>query len=240
MTSTEVWDALLADMPMAARIRNLATMTRAGVLSPGSAGTSKVVTELGNDERIRRARVHPVAIMAALRTYAAGRGPRGRNHWNPVREVVDALDAAFYTAFANVEPAGKRLLLALDVSSSMTWGDVGGVPGLTPRDASAALALVTASIEPHYETVGFFAGKRGWKAGRRPRKWYLGADGLTPLPIGPRQRLDDAGSAGLPPGVGHRRAAGRGRHGLERLLDRRSGRSRDARTSSASTRRRRS
>ena len=47
-------------------------------------------------------------------------------------EVVDALDAAFYTAFGNVEPAGKRLLLALDVSGSMTGGHVAGVPGLTP------------------------------------------------------------------------------------------------------------
>ena len=39
-----------------------------------------------------------------------------------MREIVDALDAAFYTAFGNVEPAGKRLLLALDVSGSMTCG----------------------------------------------------------------------------------------------------------------------
>jgi hypothetical protein len=29
---------------------------------------------------------------------------------------VDALDGAFYAAFDNVEPAGARLLLALDVS----------------------------------------------------------------------------------------------------------------------------
>ena len=80
-------------------------------------------------ERIRRARVHPVALLAALRTYAAGRGARGRSEWSPVREVVDALDAAFYAAFESVEPAGKRLLLALDVSGSMTSGSVAGVPG---------------------------------------------------------------------------------------------------------------
>jgi 60 kDa SS-A/Ro ribonucleoprotein len=107
-----------------------------------------------------------------------------------VREVVDVLDAAFYTAFGNVEPTGKRLLLALDVSGSMTSGTVAGVPGLTPRDASAALALVTAATEPHYETVGFFAGKRGWKSHIKSR-WALGEEGLTPLAISPRQRLDD-------------------------------------------------
>ena len=64
------------------------------------------------------------------------------------------------------------------------------MPGLTPRDASAALALVTAATEPRYEIVGFYAGRGGWKSGGRRRGWA--ADGLTPLAISPRQRLDDA------------------------------------------------
>jgi 60 kDa SS-A/Ro ribonucleoprotein len=71
----------------------------------------------------------------------------------------------------------------------MEGGSVAGVPGLTPRDASAALALVTAATEEHYEVLGFFATRRGWKAGTRRAGW--GADGLTPLAISPRQRLDD-------------------------------------------------
>jgi 60 kDa SS-A/Ro ribonucleoprotein len=108
-----------------------------------------------------------------------------------VREVVDALDAAFYTAFGNVEPAGKRLLLALDVSASMTSGWVAGVPGLSPRDASAALALVTAATEERYEVVGFYAGRGGWKS-RTKSPWDWGEQGLTPLALSPRQRLDDA------------------------------------------------
>jgi 60 kDa SS-A/Ro ribonucleoprotein len=149
------------------------------------------VAQLGDEERIRRARVHPIAMLAALRTYAAGRGLRGRNEWSPLREVVDALDSAFYAAFGNVEAAAKRLLLALDVSGSMEMGQVAGVPGLSPRDASAALALVTAATEPSYEIVGFFAGRGGWKS-RTKRRWNYGDQGLTPLAISPRQRLDDA------------------------------------------------
>jgi 60 kDa SS-A/Ro ribonucleoprotein len=191
LSSPEVWEALLPDMPMTALIRNLATMTRVGVIVPGSDGTAAVVERLGDAERLRRARVHPIAVLAALRTYAAGHGARGRAEWNPVREVVDALDAAFYASFGNVEPAGTRLLLALDVSGSMGGGWVAGVPGLTPRDASAALALVTAATEPRYEVVGFFAGHGGYtKRGRQV--WSGSTDGLTPLPISPRQRLDDA------------------------------------------------
>jgi 60 kDa SS-A/Ro ribonucleoprotein len=190
LTSPDVWEALLERMPMTAMIRNLATMTRVGVVGRNSDGTAKVVEQLGDGERIRRARVHPIAVLAALRTYQAGRGARGQHTWNPVRVVVDALDAAFYTAFENVEPSGSRLLLALDVSGSMTGGWVAGVPGLSPRDASAALALVTAATEERYEVVGFYTGKGGWKAGAQ-RQWYLGHDGLTPLAISPRQRLDD-------------------------------------------------
>jgi 60 kDa SS-A/Ro ribonucleoprotein len=190
LTSPDVWEALLERMPMTAMIRNLATMTRVGVVGRNSDGTAKVVEQLGDGERIRRARVHPIAVLAALRTYQAGRGARGQHTWNPVRVVVDALDAAFYTAFENVEPSDSRLLLALDVSGSMTGSWVAGVPGLSPRDASAALALVTAATEERYEVVGFYTGKGGWKAGAQ-RQWYLGHDGLTPLAISPRQRLDD-------------------------------------------------
>ena len=191
LSAPEVWEALLPDMPMTALIRNLATMTRVGVIAPGSDGTAAAVERLGDAERLRRARVHPIAVLAALRTYASGHGVRGRGDWNPVREVVDALDAAFYASFGNVEAAGTRLLLALDVSGSMEYGCVAGVPGLTPRDASAALALVTAATESRYEVVGFFAGKGGYeKRGRQV--WSGSTDGLTPLPISPRQRLDDA------------------------------------------------
>lgn len=142
-----VWEALLEEMPITALVRNLATMTRVGLLDPSSAATAHVVAELADAERIRRARVHPIAVLAALRTYASGRGARGRNEWRPVRQIVDALDGAFYAAFGNVESTGKRLFIALDVSGSMTSGMVAGIPGLTPRDASAALALVTAATE---------------------------------------------------------------------------------------------
>jgi 60 kDa SS-A/Ro ribonucleoprotein len=190
LTSPEVWTALLDGMPMTALVRNLATMTRVGVIAPGSDGTARAVVQLGDAERIRAARVHPIALLAALHTYASGRGVRGRGEWAPVREIVDALDAAFYAAFGNVEPAGTRLLLALDVSGSMASGNVAGVPGLSPRDASAALALVTAATEAQVEIVGFHAGRGGWKSGGKRPGWS--PDGLTPLAISPRQRLDDA------------------------------------------------
>jgi 60 kDa SS-A/Ro ribonucleoprotein len=159
-------------MPMTAMIRNLATMTRVGLLAPMSERTNDVVTRLADENALRRARVHPIQVLAALLTYASGQGARGHNTWTPVRKIVDALDAAFYLTFQNIEPAGRRTMLALDVSGSMSLGVVAGVPGLTPRVASAALSLMTVATEPLTVTVGF-------------------SQGITPLAISPRQRLDD-------------------------------------------------
>jgi 60 kDa SS-A/Ro ribonucleoprotein len=190
LSHAEVWEALLEQMPMTALIRNLATLTRVGLLTPGSDAARRVVAQLGDTARLRAARVHPIAVLAALTTYAQGRGVRGSGRWEPVTEVVNALDAAFYAAFQSVEPAGKRVLLALDVSGSMGGGVVAGVPGLTPRVASAAMALVTAATEPAHGFVAFTAGGRPsmWTAAGHGAQY---GSGISPLTISPRQRLDD-------------------------------------------------
>ncbi len=124
-------------------------------------------------------------------TYQAGRGERGKHTWTPVPAIVDALDRAFYASFGNVESTGKRWLLALDVSGSMDSGSIAGVPGLTPRIATAALALVTAAVEPLHQFVAFTA--NGMCARSSMHAGY--PSGITPLTISPRQRLDDVASA---------------------------------------------
>jgi 60 kDa SS-A/Ro ribonucleoprotein len=134
--------------------------------------------------------VHPIAVLIAARTYAAGLGVRGRTTWVPVARIVDALDAAFHAAFGNATPTGQRLLLALDVSGSMAASSIAGVPGLSAREASAAMALVTLAGDPDSEVVGFHSGRGGWIA-RRQGRFQGRADGLAPLALSPRQRLDD-------------------------------------------------
>jgi 60 kDa SS-A/Ro ribonucleoprotein len=173
LASSEVWEALLFDMPLTAMLRNLATMTRVGLLTAESASTKKVVAELTDIERLKKARVHPLALLTALKTYESGKGVKGTATWTPVPEVVRALNDAFYLAFGTIEPTGKRWLLALDVSGSMTCGQVGGMAGITPRVGSAAMALVTAATEPQHTILGF-------------------SDKLVPVNIGPKQRLDAA------------------------------------------------
>jgi 60 kDa SS-A/Ro ribonucleoprotein len=183
LTDASVWEVLLDEMPMTALLRNLATMTRVGLLTPDSLATAWVTGRLADAARLRAARVHPIAVLAALMTYQGGRGVRGSTIWTPVTGIVDALDGAFYAAFGNVEPTNKRWVLGLDVSGSMGSGMVAGVPGLTPRVASAAMALVTAATEPHYQMLAFTSG------GDVLANWQCAA--VTPLTISPRQRLDD-------------------------------------------------
>ncbi|MEQ1617448.1 MAG: TROVE domain-containing protein [Terricaulis sp.] len=185
-----VWDALLVDMPMTAMIRTLNRMTAAGLIAPMSDAARYVAEKLQDVKALTRARAHPLALLIAHATYAGGRGLKGRLQWEPVREVVDALDRAFYLAFEAVEPSNKRILLALDVSGSMDSGQVAGAP-LTPREGAAAMALVTIATEPNTHCVAFSAaGKQGWKSPFDSR-WSGYTDGLSPLSLSPKQRLDD-------------------------------------------------
>jgi 60 kDa SS-A/Ro ribonucleoprotein len=108
---------------------------------------------------------------------------KGAGTWTPAREVVDALDGAFHLAFGGVQGTGRRMLLALDVSGSMT-APVHGLPFVSCREAAAAMALVTAATEPGYRAVAF-------TSGRYPSAHAGLGTGLTPLTLSPRQRLDD-------------------------------------------------
>lgn len=182
----EVWEALLQRMPLTAMIRNLGRMTANGLLTPLSAAVQRVTERLGDTDYLRKSRVHPLTILVALRTYQRGRGLRGSLYWSCVPAIVDALDGAFYAAFDHVVPTGKRTLLALDVSGSMASGSVAGSP-LTPRDASAALALVTARTEPNHHIVGFAAGSSQYGG-----QWGASACKIVDVPITSRMRLSDA------------------------------------------------
>lgn len=183
LNTVPVWEALLeTGVPATALMRQLPRLTRLGLLAPTGSWTRRVADQLRDPDRLRRGRVHPINVLVAQRTYASGRGARGSQTWQPSRLIVDALDAAFYAAYGAIEPANQRMLLALDVSGSMDRS-IADMP-LTCREASAALALVTAATEPSYEVVGFTSG-----ALRRATSRYDAA--LTPLAISPRQRLDD-------------------------------------------------
>jgi len=193
LTDPKVWEALIPTMGVTALIRNLGNMTLCGAIGPQK---WKHVTAKLNKTAIQKARVHPFSILLALSVYRHGRSIKANLYrrgaeektWNPVPQVLDALDSAFYMAFKNVDPTNKRLLLALDVSGSM-GSQVMNTP-ITAREASAAMALITMATEPDCTVVGFTTrggGSGGWSRSR----WDSANNILTPLSISPKKRLDD-------------------------------------------------
>lgn len=196
LKSADVWEALLDAMPLHAMVRNLGKMTSVGLLKPMSPAAKTVCDRLADGDTIRKSRLHPLAILLAARTYARGRGDKGSLRWEPVSQVNDALDAAFYQAFANVEPSGKRTFLALDVSGSMDGSHIAGTT-LTAREASAAMAMVTMRTEPRYHIAGFTAAGKGFGG-----QWGGGDSTLTAIDISSCSRISDvvAKTAALPMG----------------------------------------
>ncbi len=147
-----VLEALLDKMPITSMIRNLGTMTAAGVITPFSDATKRVLQNIDDTERLKKARIHPMALFLALTTYAAGHGARGKGIWTPVQQVVDALDAAFYESLGYVVPTHRRLLLAVDVSGSMRQTVAGTT--VSAATVGAAMALIVAKTEPNYYILG--------------------------------------------------------------------------------------
>lgn len=161
LNDPDVWTELLPHMGITAMVRNLAKMTAIGLLKPMGAHTKFVSEVLTDEEAIAKGRVHPMAFLLAGGVYGQGHGEKGKLTWQPVREVKEALDAGFYAAFKSVTPTGKNTLIALDVSGSMDGGVIAGAPGITPRIASAAMAMVTARAEKNWQMIAFTS-SGGW------------------------------------------------------------------------------
>ena len=181
----DVWLALLAvGMPMGGLLRNLGKLTAVGALAPLSSTTAQVCARFRDGRQLQQARLHPLAILVAQRVYASGHGDKGSLTWQPVPEIVAALEAAFRLAFDVVEPANRRFLVGLDVSGSMAGGRVANSP-LTPREAAAAMALVLTATEPRSLVTAFSAAGAGaWSPTVPTKRSSMGTgNGISPLPL---------------------------------------------------------
>ena len=193
------WEALLdGNLPLGALLRQLPRLTRLGLLQTGSKTLATVVKRLTDPEELKRARIHPIALLTSMKVYGSGGAySLGANRYRPEAKILEALDKAFYLAFKNVEATGARTLLALDVSGSMDSAYQGGV--LTAREITGALALVTAATEPNVHTIGFTANSSAWNRSRSGTAAPLQA-GSGPIGssisnlesiVSPSRRLDD-------------------------------------------------
>lgn len=205
LNDVKTWEALSeVNLPYGALIRQLPRLTRIGFLKPMSKESKKIAAILSDPQAIQKARIHPIAILTALKTYSSGRSLQGSGTWTPLKEITNALDAAFPLAFKNVEPANKRTLIGLDVSGSMGWGGLGAAGGLTPREITAAIATVIEGTEPSTHIIGF-TGYASGSWGRRTageKLDYVGAVKNLDNIVTSKRRLDDvvSGISRLPMG----------------------------------------
>lgn len=170
LNERDVWEALLQKMPIGAMIRNLPKMTRVGLIAPMSSANLVILRKM-NEQALVKGRIHPISMLMALKTYESGKSVRGDGTWTPIPQILDALEDGFYKAFGSIEPTNKNTMIGLDVSGSMGPGEfrvpphligaggyatgVAGIPGLSARVASTAMAMVVARTEPNYSVVAF-------------------------------------------------------------------------------------
>src|SRR6185436_11551156 len=72
LNSPEVWATMLPHMKPEATLRNLAKMTNVGLIKPFAAETKMIVDRLTSVEELKKARLHPIKMFAALQTYKSG------------------------------------------------------------------------------------------------------------------------------------------------------------------------
>jgi 60 kDa SS-A/Ro ribonucleoprotein len=174
--SARVWEALLESMPYLELVRHLGELTAVGLLGQQNPATALAVARLSDRRRVANAKVHPVEVLVGMLAYQRGCDEKATLEWSPDANVIDALDQAFYRAFDNIEPSGKRIYLALDASESMQRSKCLGSPYLSASLASAVLVMAFARTESNPTIAAF-----------HDRIWHVD--------ITPQDRLDRACAA---------------------------------------------
>ena len=149
----KTWEALFHNMPVGATIRNLGNLTDKGVFK--NTGNLDILEQRFSKENLKKAYIHPVVFASALMIYEAG-GSMGRSKltWKPVPRVMDTMEEGIDACFDSVEPTGKHIFYALDVSSSMTGGSVATL-WMTPLQVQGVMALASIRTEKNYFVGGF-------------------------------------------------------------------------------------
>lgn len=161
----DVWRKLFynGQLQGQALIRNITRLARIGAFDDVSFAHDYAV-KMTDEEMIRRTRLHPLQYLNALTVHTDGQVQRQGSGWtswlqrkkdwvaSPI--IVDALNEGVHLSFKSIEPTGKRTLLAVDVSGSMS-NYIGMGLDLTAAQVSGVMAAVIARTEPYYQIMGF-------------------------------------------------------------------------------------
>ena len=152
--SREIWATLLETMPLEALLRNLGKMTQNGVAGDKY---KEIVARMTDQPAILKARIHPIKVLVASKVYKTGHGDLGSLSWVPNSFISNAFTQLVRLSYGNITPTGQSIMVAVDVSGSMSSAVLGSKV-LTCRDASIAMALLYLETEKNVSVVGFSAG----------------------------------------------------------------------------------
>ena len=146
LNEKNVWDSMLPTMPNTALLRNLNKITSVGSLETvhkdDITGLDIVLCKISKIKD-----VHPLQLLISLKQYSSGQGDKGSLTWKPHPRICSALNSAFYELFDGIKATGKRMLLALDVSGSMSWTNVCGIDCLTAAEVACAMSMIFQKVE---------------------------------------------------------------------------------------------
>ena len=164
LKDVKVWKTIFANGQLKgqALVRNIVRLSRLGAFND-MVFAGDYAKALTDEQMIRKSRLHPINFLNAMVTYEEGQADRSgsqgwydngrKKDWTVEPVIRDALNDAFHTSFKTIEPAGKRTMLALDVSASM--GSMANGLDLSCAQVGAAMAMTIARSEPYYKVMGF-------------------------------------------------------------------------------------
>lgn len=139
-----IWSALLDELGVMALVRNLNKLSSTGVTNTRG---GDIVRMLSDPKRIADSKIHPFAVLVAIKTYGSGKSELGSSTWPVNQCILSAMTTTFKLSFGNVPRTGKRIMLALDVSGSMSSAYCAGSSSVNCREGSVAMAMATLHAE---------------------------------------------------------------------------------------------
>jgi 60 kDa SS-A/Ro ribonucleoprotein len=113
----DAWETLMPQMPYFALLRNLNTLQRHGVFEKKK-NVDYVVARLTDPEAVKKSKLFPFRFYNAYKAFASNSSSGG---WDTDR-ILDALSDAMDIAISNIPEVPGRILIAQDVSGSMSGG----------------------------------------------------------------------------------------------------------------------
>lgn len=110
--STAVWTAMIYQMPYMALLRNLNNAIKYGVIGQAAA-LDYICATLGDPERVAKSKQLPFRFVSALKAIEAQSG-------DGVERLRAVLSDALEISFSNMPELGARVLVANDISGSMS------------------------------------------------------------------------------------------------------------------------